>query len=494
VTTEFEQQRFREVTNAMHELAWSARADGSISYANEAWRDFVAGTRGEPRTAAEFVHPEDAAALAAAQATSAAGGQRVEVACRLRHGASGGYSRFQLRVVPVKDSSGVDSEWLQVGTSVEEEYRLSESVHALLVVANSVPVHLLLLDTEERILFANQAAAGLWGFAPGDMIGKTIAEVLGADAHRALLPFTERVLAGERVVYESPFQPGEGPTRYFLNTYVPDFAPDGTVRGFVATGTDITERKRAEEALRVSREHEERARRVLERERERREEFISMLTHDVRTPLTAARLGAQLASAQAGDPVAVRRFAARVEASVERVDSMMRDLLDASRVRAGQKLAVARGACDLGTLAHDVLRELGTIHGERFVLRAQDAVSSSWDCNGLRRVLENLCLNAVKYGAPHEPITVSVWRDETSAHLSVHNRGAAIPANELPTLFDRFRRAPAAQQSRHGGWGLGLTLVKGIAEAHGGSVSVVSTEGIGTTFSMAIPFAVPEGE
>lgn len=109
----------------------------------------------------------------------------------------------------------------------------------------------------------------------------------------------------------------------------------------------------------------------------------------------------------------------------------------------------------------------------------------------MRRVLENLCNNAVKYGAHEHPITVTLKQLESGqALLSVHNWGAPIAAEDQATLFEPYRRTKAAQRGEQRGWGLGLTLVKGLVEAQHGTVKVESTEASGTTFTVILPIDV----
>ena len=110
-----------------------------------------------------------------------------------------------------------------------------------------------------------------------------------------------------------------------------------------------------------------------------------------------------------------------------------------------------------------------------------------WSSDELRRALWNLATNAVKYGASDKPITISVTRTAQGAQASVHNWGRPIPRDEQNELFRPFSRTHAAQVGGQKGWGLGLTLVHGCAEAHGGRVSVESTEEAGTTFRLELP-------
>jgi PAS domain S-box-containing protein len=362
----------------------------------------------------------------------------------------------------------------------ESEAALRQATAQLRLIADSVPIHLCQLDHDERFLFVNKAAAEMWQLPVEQFLGRTIRQVVGDETQRALHPYTCRVLQGERVSYESPFHAPDGTIRIFLNTYTPDRTPDGTIRGFLVAGFDITDRKRAEEALQKSFLS-------LQDERELRERFVSTLAHDLRTPLTATRMSSQLLLRSAGDPARLQKLASRIADNIDRADQMIRDLLDANRLKAGERLPLEVGRCSLKEVARQTLDELSSIHGDRFVLRARAPLEGLWSSSGIRRILENLCGNSVKYGAPHRPVTVSLEEEGGKARIQVHNEGTPIPEAELPKLFEPFRRSDAARASGERGWGLGLTLVKGLAEAHGGTVSVRSSQEQGTVFTVILP-------
>lgn len=119
-------------------------------------------------------------------------------------------------------------------------------------------------------------------------------------------------------------------------------------------------------------------------------------------------------------------------------------------------------------------------------------VEANWDARGIRRAVENLCTNAVKYGAPGTEVRVRLGREGKTVTIQVHNQGNPLRAEDLPRLFELFQRTPSAEQSGKTGWGLGLTIVRGVTESHGGRVSVDSSPTAGTTFTLAIPASVEE--
>jgi signal transduction histidine kinase len=223
-------------------------------------------------------------------------------------------------------------------------------------------------------------------------------------------------------------------------------------------------------------------------ERSLREHFVTTLAHDLRGPLSAARLAAELLARQPASLDERRDLALRLDRNIMRVDHMIRDLLDANRIRAGERLPLRLDACDLVALAHRVAEEARAIHGDRFSVEGDtETVRGIWSEDELHRALWNLVTNAVKYGAPRHPITITVARGDPLARISVHNSGTPIPAADHARIFDAYARARSADESDREGWGLGLTLVRGVAEAHGGRVSFASDAESGTTFTIELP-------
>jgi len=222
-------------------------------------------------------------------------------------------------------------------------------------------------------------------------------------------------------------------------------------------------------------------------EKELIQQFIDALTHDLRTPLTAAKMAGELIQRSAGASPEIQKFARRISENMERMDQMIRDLLDASRIKAGEDFSVQIVECDLQQIAAQVLDELTTIYGDRFQLDSAGPVVGYWSPDALRRILENLMANAVKYGQRESPVTIGLEKVENRVLLTVQNYGPAISLEDQLILFDRFRRTKSANAGNRKGWGLGLTLVRGLAEANGGRVKVESYPKEGTRFTVNLP-------
>lgn len=226
----------------------------------------------------------------------------------------------------------------------------------------------------------------------------------------------------------------------------------------------------------------------LEIERDLREQFVSILTHDLRTPLTAAKIAAQLILKRPEKIDKNQILAGKIVGSIDRMDQMINDLLDANRIRSGKPLALTMSKCDLREVVTDTLKELSIAHGDRFILEAdRGPIEGCWNCEGLRRALENLVCNAIKYGVSQTPITISIKKVDQNIQMIVHNFGNPILPEDQQFLFQPFHRTTTALNGNKKGWGLGLTLVRGVAEAHGGNVKVQSNEKDGTSFIVTIP-------
>ena len=248
---------------------------------------------------------------------------------------------------------------------------------------------------------------------------------------------------------------------------------------------ELREREAAESSSKLIRSQEDVAN--LQQERELRESFVSLLSHDLRTPLLAAKVSAQLIQQQSNNAEISQSLANRIVSNVNRADQMITDLLDANLVRSGFRIQLNLESFNLADLVKDTLQELAAIHGERFVIQGSDSIVGFWDRKSFCRVIENLCTNAIKYGYPESPVTVSISQTETDACLEVHNRGEVISKEDQCSMFQQFRRGRQAQSGSKKGWGIGLTLVRGVIEAHGGHVQLKSEQDMGTVFAVTLP-------
>lgn len=216
-----------------------------------------------------------------------------------------------------------------------------------------------------------------------------------------------------------------------------------------------------------------------------KEKMSSTLTHDLRNPLTSTKISAQLVLRKlSSDDSSVPKMKLIIS-NMDRLDQMITGVLDASRLEAGQSMPIEIKLCDMDLIIRQVTDELSLSYPDCFKVQSEGKCEGYWDENGLRRLVENLVTNAIKYGDENTSISLSLSQNETSVELSVHNFGKPIPQEELPILFEQYRRLKSSKDKA--GWGLGLTMVKGMVDAHQGSIIVESEKSKGTTFIVKLP-------
>jgi signal transduction histidine kinase len=220
--------------------------------------------------------------------------------------------------------------------------------------------------------------------------------------------------------------------------------------------------------------------------KEIQQKFTHTLAHDLRGPITAAKTSAQMLLRSPENLENCMKQANRISLMMDRLDKMIRDLLDASRLRAGESLSVEFEKCDLSEVAREVAEEINLAFKDIVRVKSDKECWGKWNRESLRRVLENLVNNAIKYGAIGRPVLISINQDENSAVLEIHNEGNPIPMEEQAILFQQFKRSKKTE-STSAGWGIGLTIVQGVIKAHRGSIKVESAEGKGTSFIITLP-------
>jgi signal transduction histidine kinase len=216
-----------------------------------------------------------------------------------------------------------------------------------------------------------------------------------------------------------------------------------------------------------------------------REQFVAALAHDLRNPLAAASTAAQLIL-HIRDFEKIDDVANRIIRNLSRMDQMIQDLLDTVIFQRGERLSLHPTNFDIAELVREVCEQSAPVYGPRFEIDGS-SIRGWWGRDAIKRALENLISNAVKYGAAHTPVRITFSEYHGRMLLSVHNQGAPIPPDQVESVFQVFRRAKAAREGDKQGWGIGLPYVRSVAESHGGSIDVDSAEERGTTFSIDIP-------
>ena len=350
------------------------------------------------------------------------------------------------------------------------------------------------------ILWANPAELDLLGYGAGEYIGHHIGE-FHADSD-VIDDILRRLTANETLHnYEARLRAKDGSIKHVLITSNVRWE-DGRFIHTRCFTRDITLRKQAQEERDQLLAQEQAARLAAEAALRTRDELLSVVSHDLNTPLAGIKGYAQLmqrhmAQAQAPDRAQLTRWVGQIEQLTTRMSLLIRELLDFANLQDARPLALYCKTTDLVALCRQgVAQWQPTAPGHRIHLVVQaPAVVGCWDAYRLERVLGNLLSNAVKYSPSGTPILVTVGREDGPdgplAVLAVADQGMGIPEADLPHIFDWYRRAGNVRREISGA-GIGLASVRQIVQQHHGTVHVTSTEGAGSTFTLRLPLAPPQ--
>jgi PAS domain S-box-containing protein len=353
---------------------------------------------------------------------------------------------------------------------------LRERNALLNAITTSTPDLIFAKDRDGRILMANPAWQKTFGAAQADRPGLD-------DNERLVLE------AGETMILEEAVA-----ERTFLASKSPLRDEQGRVIGLIGLATDITERKQAQRELEKLVVAEQRLRAEAERANRAKDEFLAIVSHELRSPLNALRGWSHLmATSRPLEPQLVERAAKAIKRNVDHQTRLIDDLLDTSRIVSG-KLTIERRAVNLVEVvltALDAARPGAAAKEIDLRFTPDDAnIAVVGDSGRLQQLASNLLSNAVKFTPERGSISVLLLKNADRVQLQVKDNGIGIAPEFLPHVFDRFTQADTSAARRAGGLGIGLALVRHIALLHGGQVRADSPGvGRGSTFTVELPAA-----
>lgn len=348
-------------------------------------------------------------------------------------------------------------------------------------ILESISEGVVVLDDQETVVLYNRAASQVLHIAGELVLGQHLQRITrhGTPAERERARRLYATLSeGVRAARE---QNGprdaliELPDQTIAMTFTPVITPDEERIGVAVVLRDITREIEADRAKR---------------------EFISTVSHELRTPLTSVKGYVELLMLGTGGPLTEmqRQFLSVIKANADRLNSLVEDLLEISRLENG-KVMLQLKPVDLREVIDDIVTSLRT-ETERKRMRLSIEVDPDLpvieaDPKRVGQILTNLLSNAHKYTREGGQITVRARRSGEMVQVDVADTGVGIPADELPKMFSRFFRSNNALKDEVGGTGLGLSIARSFVELHGGTIWVVSEEEVGSTFSFTLPIRQP---
>jgi PAS domain S-box-containing protein len=373
------------------------------------------------------------------------------------------------------------------------ERRRAEQTRALLAgIVDSSEDAIVSKSLEGIITSWNNAAERMFGWKPEEAIGKSVVLIIPPELRNEETMILSRLRRGERIEhFETIRQTKDGRRLNISLSISPVRNKSGQIIGASKIARDITERVRAEEERAFLLASERAARERAEAASRAKDEFVAMISHEIRSPLNAILGWAQMLRQGTLDKAAMANALESIERNARAQAQLVSDLLDISRVITG-KLRINARPVDITNSLESALESIRPAADAKQidvdVETEPYATVVTGDADRLQQVFWNLLSNAVKFTPRGGRVEVRVARIDSQLEIRISDTGAGISVDFLPFMFERFTQADTTTARRHAGLGLGLAIVRHIIELHGGTVTAES-EGVGkgATFRILLP-------
>ncbi|RYZ38448.1 MAG: PAS domain S-box protein [Myxococcaceae bacterium] len=485
---ELSEARYRLATRATKDAIW----DWDLRTQEVNWNEGVqtlfgyAGDAVQPTSSwwYEAIHPDDRERVVGSihAVIDAPGDSDWRGEYRFRR-QDGTYAQVEDRGWVVRDGAGTALRMVGAMQDVTErkatEDTLRRSEEEFRTLAEALPEAAFTADASGNITYVNDVLPRYTGLSAAELLGQGSLRILHPDQRdRSQAEWATAQRAPELFQIEHQVLGRDGTPRWHMVRALPVKDAEGRMLKWVGTSTDIHELRQAQFQLQQRADFEQ--------------QLIGIVSHDLRNPVSAILLGA--ASLMRRDELDARstKAVSRIQSAAERAHRMIRDLLDFTQARLGGGIRLQRRPVDLHAVIDGVLEEIEATHPDRELLkRATGDGQGAWDPDRLGQMAQNLVTNALKYSPRDTPVRMETRADGDSVLLSVHNQGTPIQPERLERLFQPLQRASGEVDNSARSIGLGLYIVKHLAEAHGGSVKVDSTADAGTTFTVRLPRHAP---
>lgn len=319
----------------------------------------------------------------------------------------------------------------------------------------------------------NRGAEAIFGYKEEQIVGKSILQLIPENLQHEEPVILSRLRKGEKIDhYETIRRRGDGRLINVSLTISPIKDKEGRVTGVSKIARDITEKKRDEE---------------------RKNDFIGMASHELKTPLTSLNALVQVLQSKLkanADPF-IPQALVRVNLQTKKMSNLINGFLNISRLESG-KLEIFKQSFDLSVLIAEQLEEMELmVTTHTFYFEARNNLLISADRDKIGSVISNLLSNAVKYSPKGKSVNIRCSMQEDDALISVQDEGMGIRVHDLAKIFDRYYRAESEHTRHISGFGVGLYLSAEIVQRHGGRIWVESEKGVGSTFFFTLPLNGP---
>lgn len=468
------EEEWRTLLDIIPHFVWAMYPDGSIHYRNQRWRDYTATTAEQDQGNdgwSRWIHPDDRQRVLEIWQTAVHMGTSYEVEHRLLEEKTGAYRWYLTRGTPRRDQQGMVRQWVGTCTDVDDlkkaEIALYQSQERARTLMDSNIIGIF-ISRDDEIIEANSTFLRMTGYSQEDLrqgkmgwfrmthpdfLARTQQARQELTQHQTLIPYEKEYVCkdGSRLPVlvggvALPFDPSQN----------------------ICFVLDNSARKELEL---------------------RKENFLSMASHELKTPLTAIKMRLQLTRTRLlkqgfGEAAATLL---RAEEPVQLLDRLIGELLDVSKIQAG-RLDYLREPVDIEALVYEIaetIQLMSTNH--TIVIHGSAPCTLIGDKGRLEQVLINLVSNAITYSPDATTVDIDLDVTTEAVTIGVRDYGIGIPQGQREKIFERFYRAFDLSQRAIPGLGMGLSIAQEIVQHHGGTITVESEVGSGSTFRVTLP-------
>lgn len=344
------------------------------------------------------------------------------------------------------------------------------AIYLLAAIVESSDDAILSKDLSGVITSWNSSAEKLYGYKRNEIIGRKVRVLYPPEKQAEFVEILKIIKGGGRVEHFDTVRMRKDGTRVEVSVSVsPILGPNGRMIGASSIARDITERKELDK---------------------RKDEFISVASHELKTPVTTIKAFNQVISSylkDKNDPI-LRSYFEKMSDNVDRLVGLLNDLLDVSKIQSG-KLELKMEKFDLDKLVKEIAFDLTNLdNSHKIIIKEGSGKKITADRYRVGQVLINLISNAIKYSPRSDKVYVSVRDLKDGVRVGVRDYGIGISLKDQKRIFERFFQVDNKIRESFSGLGLGLYISNEIVRRHGGEIGVKSTKGVGSTFSFILPF------
>lgn len=469
--------RFSRMADSLPHKIWMGKANGQISYLNKAWKEYAYTKDPDSLKWENIIDQNHYPEIYEKWRKLIELGAEYEMEIPLKR--ADGVSRWHnARAVPLKDHSGQLVMWIGTSTDIHDQKEQVQALKAsedhFRMLADETPFMVWKTDAEGNCIYVNKKWTEFTGLSFEDSMGAGFANAIKPDDDLESRKETWTDSVARKLPYERKFQlkKADGSYRWMIAKANP-YHVDSLFAGYIGSIVDITDQEMATQALKDL--------------SEKKDEFLSIASHELKTPVTSIKAFIQLIEKSIDPGHHAAAFVTKASSHVTRLERLISDLLDVSKINSG-KILLNKTEFNFHEMLEESVKSIQHTVKHQIIIEHQAKVSFTGDRFRIEQVVYNFLTNAVKYSPQADKIIVKSDIIGNEIVVSIQDFGIGIEKENLPMIFDRYYRVDNTYM-RYQGLGLGLFISADIIRRHHGRFWIESEPGKGSTFYFSLPLS-----